>query len=146
MWILAITPPFPAGGSLGWMTRGSMVVRTLPQAGVKLGLIYCAGSIPGRCLRIDTIHGRQANSFAACEDRPRLSHHISRRQTLIADILASSLDSKLEVSHSIFGFDLAPGFRGQHHSCIQHAREILVLWYGISGYCLFSFCHPENLW
>ena len=37
-----------AGGSLGWMVRGSMVVRSLSSDGRSKYLILYVGAIPGR--------------------------------------------------------------------------------------------------
>jgi hypothetical protein len=73
------------GGSLGWMTRGSMVVCPIFHMTAKRPFNNSlAGPLPGRCVCFDTFIRRQTSTLISHQDRFRLSHNHGGRPTLIS--------------------------------------------------------------
>lgn len=68
-----------AGGSLGWMVRGSMVVRSFTPLLRDRNIRRSTGTVPGCSLCVRTLYGRQTYHVVAREDQLWLPHHHGRR-------------------------------------------------------------------
>lgn len=74
-----------AGGNLGWMTRGSMVVcRRRHRLSDPLNLSVCStGPIPRGRICVDTFHSRQADHIISGQNKFWLSYHNGGRSSMI---------------------------------------------------------------